>query len=251
MKLSLSPLGLWTFISRMISLGIMSRQKQNLLWLMIVCCASEQISSSKIMIIGDNLTNAYFENLNNSACSAVNLTCPSACEILIGNFCIMTVKPNSMLQGQCKTSKNIYFFNITNNWGRYEIRTKEILEDIKIWILPNVFKCLPSAVLISTAKSVVVCEGESASIQCDTGCIKVLNANYGRTDSTVCATGKQADQLSNNNCKKAESLSIMSAKWDLSDHQQPDNYNPHRKHLKYHNTDPHQQQCSYSMPKHK
>ncbi|XP_067284067.1 L-rhamnose-binding lectin CSL2-like [Pseudorasbora parva] len=78
------------------------------------------------------------------------------------------------------------------------------------WISLLLFLCPHGA----EAKSVEVCEGNSASLQCDTGFIKVLNANYGRTDCTVCAAGKPAHQLSNNNCKKAESLSIMSAQCD-------------------------------------
>ncbi|XP_067283970.1 L-rhamnose-binding lectin CSL3-like [Pseudorasbora parva] len=78
------------------------------------------------------------------------------------------------------------------------------------WISSLLFLCPHGA----EAKSVEVCEGNSASLQCDTGFIKVLNANYGRTDCTVCAAGKPAHQLSNNNCKKAESLSIMSALCD-------------------------------------
>ncbi|CAM4683338.1 unnamed protein product [Leuciscus chuanchicus] len=62
----------------------------------------------------------------------------------------------------------------------------------------------------------VVCEGESAHLTCDSGFIKVNQANYGRTCSKTCISGKPANQISNTRCKTAQSLSIMSARCDGS-----------------------------------
>ncbi|XP_048048076.1 uncharacterized protein LOC125269243 [Megalobrama amblycephala] len=183
----------------MLFLGIMSRQKQNLLWLMIVCCASSQITCSKIMIIGDNLT-----YLNRSTCAAVNLTCPPAAETLIGNFCIMNVKQNTTSRGQCKTSDKTYFFNITNNWEKYEVRMNEMVKGIKMCFLLNESECLPSSVLNSTDHFVTntVTTGSlttSTTTSCNAnnqrplGCLKILpvdpgerctNATY---DSDTCS----------------------------------------------------------------
>ncbi|XP_067224206.1 adhesion G-protein coupled receptor G6-like isoform X2 [Chanodichthys erythropterus] len=177
----------------MLFLGIMSRQKQNLLWLMIVCCASSQITCSKIMIIGDNLT-----YLNRSTCTAVNLTCPPAAETLIGNFCIMNVKPNTTSQGQCKTSNKTYFFNI-NNWEKYEVRMKEMVKDIKMWFLQNESECLPSSVLNSRDHFVTNTVTTSTTTSCNAnnqrplGCLKILPVDPGERctnptyDSDTCS----------------------------------------------------------------
>uniref|UniRef100_A0A8C2EB99 SUEL-type lectin domain-containing protein n=1 Tax=Cyprinus carpio TaxID=7962 RepID=A0A8C2EB99_CYPCA len=41
------------------------------------------------------------------------------------------------------------------------------------------------------------CEGGSVPLSCDWGYIKVITANYGRTDHTTCSTGRSFHQLSN------------------------------------------------------
>ncbi|XP_077074644.1 L-rhamnose-binding lectin CSL3-like isoform X1 [Siphateles boraxobius] len=64
------------------------------------------------------------------------------------------------------------------------------------------------------AKKMVICEGESASLKCASGFIKVTKANYGRTDCKTCARGKPANQISNTQCRTEASLSIMSARCD-------------------------------------
>ncbi|KAK2879226.1 hypothetical protein Q8A67_020017 [Cirrhinus molitorella] len=102
----------------------MSRQKQNFLWLMIVCCVTCQITCSKIMIIGDTLTNTCFWSCNRSICPAINVTCPPTHEILIGDFCIMNVNQNTSILGHCKSSTGeTYSFKITNDGGKYENTT--------------------------------------------------------------------------------------------------------------------------------
>ncbi|KAF4101825.1 adhesion G-protein coupled receptor G1-like [Onychostoma macrolepis] len=143
----------WTvdFISRMqLSLGIMFWKKQNLLWLMIVCCATCQITcSKKIMIIGETLTYANFRSFNRSTCPAINVTCSPEYEILIGDFCIVNVKQNTSSLGQCES----YHFNITNNGGKYEVRMNAMAENITMLFLPNGSQCLPSNVLNSTGST--------------------------------------------------------------------------------------------------
>nr|BAF45138.1 rhamnose binding lectin [Tribolodon brandtii] len=66
------------------------------------------------------------------------------------------------------------------------------------------------------AKKAVVCEGESARLNCDLGFIKVIKANYGRTDCKTCASGKPATRISNKHCSTEASLSIMSSRCDGS-----------------------------------
>ncbi|KAL1257362.1 hypothetical protein QQF64_010606 [Cirrhinus molitorella] len=132
----------------------MSRQKQNFLWLMIVCCVTCQITCSKIMIIGDTLTNTCFWSCNRSICPAINVTCPPTHEILIGDFCIMNVNQNTSILGHCKSSTGeTYSFKITNDGGKYEVRMNETVNNISMWFFPNESKCLPSEVLNSTGST--------------------------------------------------------------------------------------------------
>ncbi|XP_067310553.1 uncharacterized protein [Pseudorasbora parva] len=119
------------------SLEMMSRQKQNLLWLMIVCCASGQISCSKRMVVGDSLTGACFWN---SSKTDFKLSCSLACFTEIKDVeCTMNVKINTSCLGHCVTDS----FNITNNGGNYEVKMNKTAEDIELWFLPNEFNCEP------------------------------------------------------------------------------------------------------------
>ncbi|KAL0977971.1 hypothetical protein UPYG_G00164120 [Umbra pygmaea] len=52
---------------------------------------------------------------------------------------------------------------------------------------------------VATARS-ITCEGSDAQLQCDCGTIHILSANYGRTDTQVCAIGRPENQISNNKC---------------------------------------------------
>ncbi|XP_059411385.1 mucin-2-like [Carassius carassius] len=132
-----------------LSLGITSRQKHHLLWLMVICCGTCQITCSKIMIIGEDLTDTCFWSFNSSSCPAINLTCPPGYEILIGKFCIANIKYNTSSTGYCKS----YCFNITNNEGKYEVRMDEMALNIEMWFVPNPYKCLTSEVLKSTGST--------------------------------------------------------------------------------------------------
>ncbi|XP_056588712.1 L-rhamnose-binding lectin CSL2-like [Triplophysa dalaica] len=57
--------------------------------------------------------------------------------------------------------------------------------------------------------NLVTCESETARLSCDQGNINVLSANYGRTNSSTCSTGKPANQLSNVQCRQSTSLSVL------------------------------------------
>ncbi|XP_016144900.1 adhesion G-protein coupled receptor G2-like [Sinocyclocheilus grahami] len=123
-------------------------KKQNLLWLMIVCCVTCQMTCSKIMIIGETLTGtcSWSFNRSNRSYPVINVTCSPVYEILIGDFCIVNVEQNTSSQGHCKP----YHFNITNNGGKYEVRMNEMVKNITMWFLPKGSQCLPSEVLNST-----------------------------------------------------------------------------------------------------
>ncbi|KAG1960990.1 L-rhamnose-binding lectin CSL3 [Pimephales promelas] len=79
------------------------------------------------------------------------------------------------------------------------------------WITLLLFLCHNGA---EANKKAMACEGESVHLKCDVGFIKVVKANYGRTDCATCASGKPASQLSNHQCSSEASLSIMSARCD-------------------------------------
>ncbi|XP_051947232.1 L-rhamnose-binding lectin CSL2-like [Xyrauchen texanus] len=60
------------------------------------------------------------------------------------------------------------------------------------------------------AVEIHTCEGETASPTCAQGTIKVLAANFGRTNTTACSTGWSVTQLSNIQCTKDISVSLAS-----------------------------------------
>ncbi|CAM4677366.1 unnamed protein product [Leuciscus chuanchicus] len=76
-------------------------------------------------------------------------------------------------------------------------------------------ECLPTAPG-AEAKITQACEGGSAYLSCDLGFIKVIKANYGRTDPTTCASGRPANQISNTHCFQETSLHTMSSRCDGS-----------------------------------
>ncbi|XP_051961073.1 rhamnose-binding lectin-like [Xyrauchen texanus] len=56
------------------------------------------------------------------------------------------------------------------------------------------YYCLPPI------KEILTCEGKTAKLTCEQGTIKVLAANYGRTDNTACAAGRTPSEFSNVQC---------------------------------------------------
>uniref|UniRef100_A0A673G5G5 L-rhamnose-binding lectin CSL2-like n=1 Tax=Sinocyclocheilus rhinocerous TaxID=307959 RepID=A0A673G5G5_9TELE len=65
---------------------------------------------------------------------------------------------------------------------------------------------------INKGKKSVTCEGGSVFLSCDWGFIHVLDANYGRTDGTICSAGRPFGQLSNVHCFQETSLRTMSVR---------------------------------------
>ncbi|XP_048031498.1 L-rhamnose-binding lectin CSL3-like [Megalobrama amblycephala] len=59
-----------------------------------------------------------------------------------------------------------------------------------------------------------VCEGESAFLRCHWGVIKIIKVNYGRTDRTICGSGKKNQLISNTHCFQKTSHRIMSIRCD-------------------------------------
>uniref|UniRef100_A0A9J7Y2X9 Adhesion G-protein coupled receptor G2-like n=1 Tax=Cyprinus carpio carpio TaxID=630221 RepID=A0A9J7Y2X9_CYPCA len=109
-----------------LSLGIMSQQKQNFLCLMIIFCASCQLTCSEKLLIQVNSTDQCFWNSSNSTVPDIKWTCLTAHE----PTGIFTLNTSSL--GQCRS----YSFNIKQK-NNYEIRMNEMIQGIKLWLLPN------------------------------------------------------------------------------------------------------------------
>ncbi|XP_073730930.1 L-rhamnose-binding lectin CSL3-like [Misgurnus anguillicaudatus] len=71
--------------------------------------------------------------------------------------------------------------------------------------------CIPSSAIIQKRTT---CEGDTVSINCNNRFIKVLSANYGRTNSATCSTGKPSNQISNVQCTQSSSLSVLANRCD-------------------------------------
>ncbi|XP_026056186.1 L-rhamnose-binding lectin CSL1-like [Carassius auratus] len=72
-----------------------------------------------------------------------------------------------------------------------------------------------AAVAVSTCnpiKQTVACEGQSASLSCDTGFIHVSDANYGRNDGSLCSAGQRREWLTNVHCFQKTSLQTMTTR---------------------------------------
>ncbi|XP_030623525.1 L-rhamnose-binding lectin CSL1 [Chanos chanos] len=63
-------------------------------------------------------------------------------------------------------------------------------------------------------KRYAACEGQNAHLSCGWGVIKVTDANYGRTDTHTCSSGRPSQQISHVHCFQSKSLSIMSYRCD-------------------------------------
>ncbi|XP_060788675.1 rhamnose-binding lectin-like [Neoarius graeffei] len=60
-------------------------------------------------------------------------------------------------------------------------------------------------------REIVVCEGDTASLLCGDHKIKVFGADYGRTDSTICAFGQTKIQISNTECSMLDAADKVKA----------------------------------------
>ncbi|KTF77884.1 hypothetical protein cypCar_00025835 [Cyprinus carpio] len=69
------------------------------------------------------------------------------------------------------------------------------------------YYCLPPGV-----RSSLVCEHETSAMTCDDGTvIRIHSANYGRTDSTTCSTGRPASQLAKTDCYALNSQTVVTS----------------------------------------
>ncbi|XP_065117889.1 L-rhamnose-binding lectin CSL3-like [Paramisgurnus dabryanus] len=73
------------------------------------------------------------------------------------------------------------------------------------------YTCVPPGVSIQRQTA---CEGDTFSLNCDNRHIKVLSANYGRTNRAACSGGIPANQLSNIRCTRSSSLSVLTNQCD-------------------------------------
>ncbi|KAI5094815.1 hypothetical protein C0J45_14890, partial [Silurus meridionalis] len=58
----------------------------------------------------------------------------------------------------------------------------------------------------------VTCEHNTAILQCGAKLIKLISANYGRTDSTTCSAGKPYNQIFKTNCYMPNTLKLVEAR---------------------------------------
>ncbi|XP_051518220.1 rhamnose-binding lectin-like [Myxocyprinus asiaticus] len=70
------------------------------------------------------------------------------------------------------------------------------------------YYCLPPI------KEILTCYGKTANLICEQGTIKVLAANYGRTDSTACAAGRDSSELTNIQCTQNTSINVVANQCD-------------------------------------
>ncbi|XP_053536539.1 L-rhamnose-binding lectin CSL3 [Ictalurus punctatus] len=64
-------------------------------------------------------------------------------------------------------------------------------------------------------REIVTCEGNTAVLTCGVLRIRIIRANYGRTDSTTCSSGQPPSQLSNTNCYSYNTLSLFCCRCEL------------------------------------
>ncbi|KAG7313691.1 hypothetical protein KOW79_000091, partial [Hemibagrus wyckioides] len=76
--------------------------------------------------------------------------------------------------------------------------------------------CVGTAKYLSVSyichRSIVTCEGNTAILTCGDRRINAVSANYGRTDSTTCSSGRPANQISNTNCYTPDALNKVAAR---------------------------------------
>ncbi|XP_019866672.2 L-rhamnose-binding lectin CSL2 [Aethina tumida] len=64
-------------------------------------------------------------------------------------------------------------------------------------------------VAFAASQSLEACEGEDLTVQCNSGIINILGANFGRTNSQTCSSDKPSNQITNITCLATGSLSIV------------------------------------------
>ncbi|XP_050989323.1 adhesion G-protein coupled receptor G1 isoform X3 [Labeo rohita] len=190
----------------------MSQQKQNLMWLMIVCCSLCQISCSTVMIVGDNLTNICFWESQKQNCPAIKLIGPSACDKEINDFCTMNVKINTSSLGHYEKGGNKFSFIIKNKGGNnYEVRMNETdKSSIELWFLPDETKCLLVEKVTGNLKKYVCHSTNNCNSNGNPqGCLKIPSVD----PKDACKTAPYDDNICKENEGNKYNLRLNANKW--------------------------------------
>ncbi|XP_062391413.1 rhamnose-binding lectin-like isoform X2 [Sardina pilchardus] len=70
--------------------------------------------------------------------------------------------------------------------------------------LEVLYRCAPPG-----ERSSQTCEGGEGRLECGSDVIQINEANYGRTDTTTCSSGRPARQLSNTSCSAPSTLPVI------------------------------------------
>ncbi|XP_056436707.1 L-rhamnose-binding lectin SML-like [Gadus chalcogrammus] len=68
---------------------------------------------------------------------------------------------------------------------------------------------LAAVCCLTSAETVITCEGRMQRLSCDQGVVSVLTVAYGRTDGQECSEGKPSGQLANIACSKTDALEAL------------------------------------------
>ncbi|XP_062314504.1 rhamnose-binding lectin-like [Osmerus eperlanus] len=60
-------------------------------------------------------------------------------------------------------------------------------------------------------KTTDICEGQQATLNCGSSVINVVSANYGRTDSVTCISGRPANQISKTDCINPKTFPLVAS----------------------------------------
>ncbi|XP_076847683.1 rhamnose-binding lectin-like [Brachyhypopomus gauderio] len=135
-----------------------------------------------------NVTSALYGRTDKSICSVgrpASETQNTACTL---NIPIISARCNGFRQCEFKTDK----------LGS----TDPCLGTFKYY--NTTFTCMQGRVI-------VICEDGYSTLDCGNDVVDIINANYGRTDSTTCSTGLPSFILANTNCYASNTLSLVAA----------------------------------------
>ncbi|XP_048050463.1 D-galactoside-specific lectin-like [Megalobrama amblycephala] len=92
----------------------------------------------------------------------------------------------------CSSSRDFLSFPLVHTFNMLTLKLSGIL-----LLLILCQHGLPSAGL----EAFVICEGESWTLRCSQGSIRVVDATYGRSNSKTCSEGLPPSSTSNTNCR--------------------------------------------------
>ncbi|XP_030201128.1 L-rhamnose-binding lectin SML isoform X1 [Gadus morhua] len=68
---------------------------------------------------------------------------------------------------------------------------------------------LAAVCCLTSAESVITCEGRMQRLSCDQGVVSVLTGAYGRTDRQTCSEGRTSGQVANTACSQSGALEAL------------------------------------------